>query len=215
MILLFIPFTINDILINYDNANYTEVVKIADEMLLNDTFSLQEEIEIRTYLSFSLVATSDTLRAKDEFVRILLKMPDYTLNPDFVSPKIYSVFLKAKDEYNRILKEIKDKTPPPLWYGLILPGTYQYKLESKIKGNIMKYTAYTSIGLLILSFISKEVLHRVYLSQVEQNDIDKWYNYYNLAYKSTFFFSYTTSGLYIFNLLDCLSLKRVKAKPKF
>uniref|UniRef100_A0A7C4UC41 Tetratricopeptide repeat protein n=1 Tax=candidate division WOR-3 bacterium TaxID=2052148 RepID=A0A7C4UC41_UNCW3 len=195
---------------NYNEANYDEVVRIADTLLKEDTFSIDDEIDIRTYLSFSLVAIGDTSRARKEFIKILLKKPDYSLNPEFVSPKIISIFLIAKDEYLRIVKEMKEKIPPPLWYGIILPGTYQFKVESRLKGNIMKYSFISSSSGLILSFLSKEILHRIYLSKRDQEEIDKWYRYYNLSYKSTFFFSYTTGGIYIFNLLDCLSLRRYK-----
>ncbi len=210
MIIIFLSLTMEELLINYDQANYYDVIMIAESLLSVDTFNLDDEIDIRTYLSFSLVAVGDTLRAKDEFVNLLLKKYDYTLNPEFVSPKIYNVFLKAKAEYEQIMKNLREKRLPPLWYGILIPGSYQYKLESRIKGNIMKYSSFTSTGMLLLSFISKEILHMVYHSQREQNEIDKWYGYYNLAYKSTFFFTYTTTGIYVFNLLDCLSLKRYK-----
>lgn len=208
MIILLFSISMRELLINYDEANYYEVVRIAYILLSEDTFSLEEEIDIRTYLSFALVAIGDTLRARDEFVKILLKKTDYSLNPEIVSPKIYNVFLNAKEKCSSIVKEMREKILPPLWYGLLIPGTYQYKIESKLKGNIMKYAAFASTGMFFLSFISKEIFHRIYLSQRNQEEIDKWYNYYNLAYKSNLFFTYSTSSIYIFNLLDCLSLKR-------
>jgi len=204
MILLVFFFSLGDVVQLYDQAEYQKVILVSDSLLADSTERAKYEVDIRTYRAFSFVALGDTSSAKREFKQILKISPSYDLNPAFVSPKIIEVFKIAKSEFIEEKEIARKSLPPPLWKSVLLPGTYQNWKKLEKKSRFFRASSIITGSALVVTVVSTEVLHRIYLSKTNQNEIDKWYNYYNLSYKARNTILLTTGIIITLNLLDVL-----------
>ena len=204
MIFLFFFYSLGKVVELYDLAEYQKVILVTDSLLADSLEKLKHEEKIRTYRAFSFVAMGDTSSAKKEFKQILKISPSYDLNPAFVSPKIIEVFRISKLEFIREKETVNKNLPPPLWKSILLPGTYQDWKKLEKKSRFFKTTSIMTGSTLLLTMISTEILHRVYLSKKNQDEIDKWYGYYNLSYKVRNTTLLTYGIVFTLNLLDVL-----------
>ncbi|MDO9391466.1 MAG: hypothetical protein Q7U71_06810, partial [bacterium] len=84
---------------SYERGYYNEVVANAQKALADTAvYTPSDMVYLRTYLAFSLVALGDDDQAAVVFKAILVSKPKLELNPEFVSPKIISVFKRAQLE---------------------------------------------------------------------------------------------------------------------
>ncbi len=204
MILLVFFYSLGDVVQLYDQAEYQKVILVSDSLLADSTEKAKYEVDIRTYRAFSFVALGDTSSAKSEFKQILRISPSYDLNPAFVSPKIIDVFKIAKSEFIEEKEIARKNLPPPLWKSILLPGTYQDWKKLEKKSRFFSASSIITGSALVVTVVSTEVLHRIYLSKTNQNEIDRWYNYYNLSYKARNTILLTTGIILTLNLLDVL-----------
>jgi len=195
------------IILLYDRGEYGKVVTLARRTLFDRDYDKGEEIPIRTYLAFSLVALERNEEAKDVFLQILSMAPDYYLDPDFVSPKIIQVFREAQKEYFASLKEKEEKEPipPPSWKDYLIPGRYQKNYGNKKRGEFLRTGAVISAGGLALSHLLYLYTHNLYLSKKDPEEVIRYYNYYNYSYKTRRFFFDLVLLFWMYNAFDLLT----------
>jgi len=195
----------------YTDGNYKDVVAYSDSILKQDSLNNQEEVYLRTYKAYSLVALMKPEKAKNEFIKILNIDSTYTLNPDIVSPKIINVFNEVKGKWLRSKIPIKipgknspspPPTPPSSFVKYTFPGAYQTYLGNKKKGNILKWSFLSSISSLIITESGYLYTHYMYEKQTEQSEIDKWYTWYNFFYKTRRLSFDITISIFLYNIID-------------
>jgi len=193
----------------YDAGEYEKVIEILKSVTTDTTITREEEINARTYLAFSFVAMDKKTEAKNQFIIILKKEAGFSLNPEFVSPKIMEVFNEAekmikKPQANNI---IKIKKPPPgtmhcLIKSSLFPGWGQLTRREERKGKLLMGSFVVSITALALSQLAYLSAENSYENAVTKSDIDYQYSRYNFTYKTRYIISEITVFLWIYSVTD-------------
>jgi len=201
---------------SYERGYYGEVVSTAQKAL-SDTmaYTPSDLVYLRTYLAFSLVALGNDDQAVETFKAILGAKPKLELNPEFVSPKIISVFKRAQLESvqsqgqsgvpaGMIFDRGKPKKLPCLWRTALWPGWGQsYRGEAK-KGKILKRSALgiaAGLGVLLLGTYQS---HQNYLNATDPDAIESKYGTYNSWYKTQNFGINLAVSFWFYSGLDIL-----------
>ena len=177
----------------------------------------QDKINLSTYIAFAYVAIGDTLNAQKHFENILTMNNDYSLNEEFVSPKIIHVFSKAKERISFLIKESPQYymiNPGQQVYrftrqNLILksafmPGWGQFDMDEKTKGIAMGSLFAASLIGTLSSFVITLNAKERYYDAVTSEDAEKYYNEYNLWSKINRFAFDIMLSAYAFNLFDVI-----------
>jgi hypothetical protein len=198
----------------YERGYYEEVVKIG-QIALDDTmaFTSSDMVYLRTYLAFSLVALGKDDQAVTVFKAILVSKPKLELNPEFVSPKIISVFKRAQLETAQnqgqtgvqsglIFDKGKPQKLPCLWRSALWPGWGQYHRGEIRKGRFLKWASLgISAGLGGL-FLGTSLSHQSYLDAKEPDAIESKYDTYNKWYKTRSFGINLAVSFWVYSALD-------------
>lgn len=202
---------LNKAILYYDDGNYQEVIKILNEVITNSTISLNEEINARTYLAFSYVAIDNRAEAKRQFILILKKKKLFSLNPEFVSPKIIEVYKEAERMVKKPTREkiIKIRKPPPtttecLVKSALLPGWGQITKREEKKGKLLIGAFSVSIAGLALSHLAYLSARNNYMNAVTTSDIEYQYSRYNFTYKTRYAMMEITLFVWFYGLTDIL-----------
>ncbi len=219
--ILAIPFlifstTINDIIIYYETGEYDRVVSEGEKILkdFKDDIGKDDLINLQTYIAFSYIALGDTINGQRYFENILTLDNNYTLNEEFVSPKIVQVFLKAKERINFLIKEI-----PPYFNietennlnvnkkniilkSLVFPGWGQMSIGEKNKSIVLGSIFLSSIIGSVTSYIFTLNMKDMYMKSTTEEDAIKNYDLYNNWSKVNRFFMDISFSVYIFNIFD-------------
>ena len=198
----------------YERGYYGEVVRSAQAALVDTTaYTPSDLVYLRTYLAFSLVALGDDDQAVAVFKAILVSKPKLDLNPEFVSPKIISVFKRAQLETAQSQGQtgvqsgmIFDKGKPQkiscLWRTALWPGWGQsYRGEIK-KGKILKRSALGIAAGLGAVFLGTYVSHQSYLNATDPDAIGPKYDTYNAWYKIRNFGVNLAVSFWFYSTLD-------------
>lgn len=214
-------FLLNSVVLTYEQGDYQKAVNLAQQALQDTTLEFQKstQISLHTYLAFSYVALEEREKAKEEFSHILDLDESFTLNPEFVSPKIIQVFREVKETKFPKRPSYSTTLPPggpekgvsPLlpWKGVfyrssLLPGWGQSFRGERKKGKILKYSFLTASAGLISTHIAYLVTHNAYLNAKEPGDIEKKYKRYDFCYRTRTFFISLTAATYLYNIMDAL-----------
>ncbi len=196
-------------MILYDAGKYETVVEILEKFVTDTTITLKQEINARTYLAFSFVALDDRTKAKLQFVTILEKEKGFSLNPEFVSPKIMEVFKEAekslkKPPTNNVIKI--QRMPPNATQCLVksslFPGWGQLTRGETKKGKVLMGSFAASLTALALSQLAYLSAKNSYEQAVTKSDIDYQYSRYNFTYKTRYIVSEITLFLWIYSITD-------------
>ncbi len=187
---------------------------------LGEDISDEDAINLQTYIAFSYVAIGDSVNAQKYFENILLIDKDYSLNEEFVSPKIIKVFEKAKDRINYLIKDM------PSYYNIqnpkivinysktnlllksaIVPGWGQYSIDKKYKA-LSLGTAFSiaTVGA-IVSYFTMDNARTRYENASTIDEAVEYYNSYNNLSKINRAFIDFTIIVYFINLWDILWLE--------
>jgi len=184
-------------------------VTILEEIIKDTTIIVDEEISTRTYLAFSYVALDKRAEAKAQFITLLKKKEGFSLNPEFVSPKIIEVFKEAE----KMVKEpgtekfitIK-KQPPGLTKCLVksslLPGWGQLAREENKKGSLLIGAFSVSMAALSLSHLACLSARNSYMNAVTKSDIEYQYSRYNFTYKTRYIMMEISLCVWLYSLTD-------------
>ena len=203
--------SINTAIFEYDKGNYKKVVEILQSVVSDTRLAPDDEINARTYLAFSYVALGNIQEAKNQFIIILKKKDRFSLNPEFVSPKIINVFNEAEKTLKKPMenKIIKIKSAPEstvrcLLKSSVFPGWGQLARGDKKKGTIL-------IGAFSVSFVALALSHFAcisakdsYMKATTQQDIDYQYSRYNFAYKTRYIIFEVNLFVWGYSAIDIL-----------
>ncbi|HAV92523.1 TPA: hypothetical protein DCW38_05005 [candidate division WOR-3 bacterium] len=177
----------------------------------------QDKINLGTYIAFSYVAIGDTLNAQKQFENILTLNADYSLNEEFVSPKITHIFLKAKERISFLIKESPQyyvinpsisvsRFPRQnlIFKSAFVPGWGQFDREEKTKGIVMGSVFASSLIGAITTYIGTINAKDRYYNATVEEDALKYYDEYNLWSKINRFAFDVTLSVYLFNLFDII-----------
>ena len=198
----------------YERGFYEEVVKTC-QAALDDTmaFTPSDLVYLRTYLAFSLVALGNDDQAVTVFNAILVSKPKLELNPEFVSPKIISVFKRAQLEASQsqgqsgvqsglIFDNGKPQKLPCLWRSGLWPGWGQYYRGEIKKGKILKRSALGITAGLGAVFLGTYLSHQSYLNATDPDAIGPKYDTYNAWYKTRNFGINLAISFWFYSALD-------------
>jgi hypothetical protein len=198
----------------YERGYYEEVVKTSLNAL-KDTmpYTSSDLVYLRTYLAFSLVALGADDQAVDVFKSILVSKPKLELNPEFVSPKIISVFKRAQLETAQSQGQsgvqsglIFDKGKPQkvscLWRSAIWPGWGQSRRGENRKGKILKWSALGVTAGLGTLFLGTYLSHQSYLNATNPDAIESKYKSYNDWYRARSFGINLAISFWFYSALD-------------
>jgi len=199
---------------SYERGYYDEVVNNAQKALADtSSYTPSDMVYLRTYLAFSLVALGNDDQAAAVFKAILVSKPKLELNPEFVSPKIISVFKRAQLETAQsqgqsgvqsgmIFDKGKPQKLPCLWRTALWPGWGQsYRGEIK-KGKILKRSALGIAAGLGAVFLGTYLSHQSYLNATDPDAIGPKYDTYNAWYKTRNFGINLAISFWCYSALD-------------
>lgn len=200
--------SINKAIILYDAGNFTGAITVLESVLEDTTLALDDEISSRTYLAFSYVACGKRAEAKEQFVTILRQKEGFSLNPEFVSPKIIEVF----EEAEKMVKEpqtnniITIKRHPGLRECLVksslFPGWGQHARGEDKKGKFLMGAFSVSVTALALSHLAYLSAESSYMSAETKSDIEHQYSRYNFAYKTRYIMFETSLLIWVYAVTD-------------
>jgi hypothetical protein len=200
----------------YERGYYEEVVRTG-QLALADTaaYTSSDLVYLRTYLAFSLVALGSDDHAVAVFKAILVSKPKLELNPEFVSPKIISVFKRAQLEAAQSQGQsgvqaglIFDKGKPNnlscLWRAALWPGWGQsYRGEIR-KGRFLKLASLAIAAGLGGVYLGTSISHRSYLDATDPDAIASKYSTYNKWYRARSFGINLAVSFWAYSALDIL-----------
>ncbi len=203
--------SINKAILLYDDGNYQESIRILEFASKDTMLTLDEELSARTYLAFSYVALGKRTDAKEQFISIIKKQEGFSLNPEFVSPKIIEVFKEAK----KMVKEpnteniitIREKPPGIarcLVQSSLFPGWGQMSRGDSRKGKFLIGTFSVSVAALALSHLAYLSAENSYIHAETQSDIEHQYSRYNFAYKTRYVMMQVSFLVWLYSITDIL-----------
>ncbi|MDY6787189.1 MAG: hypothetical protein SVK54_03585, partial [candidate division WOR-3 bacterium] len=174
-------------------------------------------INLRTYLAFAQVALGNTKAAQENFEKILTINRNYSLNEEFVSPKIIDVFKQAKNRVNLFITDQPDyyKYSSPmtrvpfsqtnlLVKSIVVPGWGQIDKNHTVKGILTGSVFMAGAVSAIVSFIAMDNARDRYLNAASPETARQLYNTYNnYSILNRISFDIMLSA-YVFNILDVL-----------
>lgn len=199
---------------SYERGFYDDVVRNAQKALADTmVYTTADLVYLRTYLAFSLVALGDDDQAVTVFKAILVSKPKLELNPEFVSPKIISVFKRAQLEAAQsqgqsgvqpgmIFDKGKPQKIPCLWRSSLWPGWGQSYRGEMRKGKFLQRSALgiaTGLGAL---FLGTYLSHQSYLNATDPDVIESKYKTYNTWYKTRNFGINLAVSFWFYSALD-------------
>jgi len=208
--------SINDIIIFYETGEYDKVVSEGERMLkdFKDQMSKDDLINLQTYIAFSYIAIGDTISAQNYFENILTLDNNYSLNEEFVSPKIVKVFLKAKERINfliedalpyyKIEKNMNFDRKNLLIKSALFPGWGQSILGERNKSVVLGSIFLSSLIGSVTSYVFTLNMKEMYLKSTTEEDAIKNYKTYNNWSKVNRFFVDVTFSVYLFNIFDII-----------
>jgi hypothetical protein len=207
---------LGSVVASYERGFYDEVVINAQKALADTAvYTPSDMVYLRTYLAFSLVALGEDDQAAAVFKAILVSKPKLELNPEFVSPKIISVFKRAQLEAAQsqgqtgvqsglIFDKGKPQKLPCLWRTALWPGWGQsYRGEIK-KGKILKRSAMGIAAGLGAVFLGTYLSHQSYLNSTDPDAIGPKYDTYNAWYKIRNFGINLSVSFWFYSALDII-----------
>lgn len=211
-------YTLNDIIIAYETGEYRQAISIGEDIIdkLGDEIEKKDAINLQTYIAFSYVAIGDTVNAQRYFENILSMDITYTLNEEFVSPKIINVYNNAKNRINFLIKENPDyfsvktgeKTMRFPRSNLILksvfvPGWGQIDEGSRIKGITVSSVFYAGIAGTAATLAAVIDARNKYNQALPEDAAMLYENYNNLSKVNRVLIDISIAA-YVFNLIDIL-----------
>jgi hypothetical protein len=200
--------SINRAIILYDGGNFGEAIDVLESVLEDTTLALDDEISSRTYLAFSYVACGERAQAKEQFVTILRKQEGFSLNPEFVSPKIIEVFKEAEKmvkepETNNIISIKKvPSTTECLVKSSLFPGWGQHSRGEGKKGKFLMGAFSVSLAAFTLSHLAYLSAESSYMNAETSSDIEYQYSRYNFAYKARYVMAETSILIWVYAITD-------------
>jgi hypothetical protein len=201
---------------SYERGFYDEVVINAQKALADTVvYTPSDLVYLRTYLAFSLVALGNDDQAVGAFKAILVTKPKLELNPEFVSPKIISVFKRAQLEAAQsqgqtvvqaglIFDKGKPQKLPCLWRTALWPGWGQSFRGEIRKGKILKRSTIGIAAGLGTVFLGTYLSHQSYLNATDPDAIGPKYDTYNAWYKTRNFGINLAISFWFYSALDII-----------
>ncbi len=86
----------------YNQGKFNEAIRLINQAF-KDNLTTDEKKEANKYIALSQIALGNMNAARDTFTELLLLDPNYKLEEDEVSPKVYQFFLQVKEEKKDII----------------------------------------------------------------------------------------------------------------
>ena len=211
-------YTLNDIIIAYETGEYRNAIEIGEDILdkAGDESDKRDAINLQTYIAFSYVAIGDTANAQKYFENILTLDITYTINEEFVSPKIIDVFNNAKNRINFLIREnpeyfsvktgtqnIRFPRSNLIMKSAFVPGWGQIDEGNRVKGITVSSLFYAGIAGTAATLAGLiDARNKYYAASAE--DAPQLYANYNNWTKANRIFTDISVAAYVFNILDII-----------
>lgn len=212
------------------NFDYSEVITQAEQMLSDSVFNPTELIQIYEMKGIAHFSLGQEEEARSAFMQLLNEEPNYSMDPNKISPKIISFFNEIKVGYQTQLEEekpIRDSLKivrdnfliqqsdykAALVKNLLLPGWGQFQLGNSSKGIIYSLLSIASSASSVFFIIETNKTEKAYLNETNKNLIEGKYNDYNSAYKTRNLLVATTAIVWIISQLDILFFTELNSQP--
>jgi len=178
------------------NGQY-EQVELLSLRLLQDYPDLTADEVARVNLTagYALIMLNREAEARRCFARALDAVPELALDPVQVSPKFRVVFdeVKAARPEARPRPLPADTSAQPhsslfasaMWSNLIVPGSGQWKMGSRLRGALLFGAEATCLTLLIINAIEMQNSRADYHAATDPVNIRRAYERYNQDYQAT------------------------------
>jgi len=184
----------------YTIGDYTKAIKELKKIEKQSKGG--EKIEVYEYLALCYTAVGDRETALDYFKKLLHIEPKYELNPITTSPEILELFENAK----------KERASESAMCSCFIPGFGQFMEGNEEKGKIIMAAAGLFLSTSIISWLITDNKGNYYNS-LGPDDIDEIkdaYQDYDRWYKISLVNSSIFLSIYIYSIIDALSLKKEK-----
>lgn len=213
------PASINDVIISYETGEYATAILSGEEILKKSGEAMEKKdlINVETYLAFSYVAIGDTVNAQKYFENILMLDRNYSLNAEFVSPKIINVFNKSRERVNVLIQNSPDyysvtkeaqaskySRTNLLLKSLALPGWGQHDRGETVKSTAMGAIYIAGLAATVGSLVGTFDARSKYQQAETTDDAARLYDTYNNLSKLNRVSFDITLSLFIFNIYDIL-----------
>ncbi|MDK9700150.1 MAG: hypothetical protein OEM52_08405 [bacterium] len=182
-----IPTVINSIDSLYRYGEIDAAEQLAVSALNRKDVSSEERFRLEMLLAYAYVAKNDRDGAKQAFLRALTLKPDYQLDPDAISPKIFEIFSEArhviqsqtttsKEDLLRLRKyETRWRGTPS---GLLFPAWGLARQEKIAHAWIFGSLEIAAIGAATYATISTANAKDDYQkARTNNNPVEKWNDY--------------------------------------
>jgi formylglycine-generating enzyme required for sulfatase activity len=88
----------------YNRGKFNDAIRLINQAL-KESLTKEEKLEAYKYLALSYLAVGNVNSAKDTFTELFMIDPNYMLDEDEVSPKVYQFFLQVKEEKKGVIIE--------------------------------------------------------------------------------------------------------------
>jgi hypothetical protein len=200
----------------YERGYYQETVEAALQALADTaSYGSNDILYLRTYLAFSLVALDREGEAVEVFKQMLRAKPKMELNPEFVSPKIISVFKRAQMEETQLSSQsavqsgmLFERGRPArydcLWRSALWPGWGQAYRGELRKGKVLKWSSLgiaAGVGALL---VGTSLSRQSYLDATDPALIESRYEAYNRWYRTRNFGVNLMISFWAYSALDIM-----------
>ena len=213
--------TIEELKQKYVSFNYDEVVKLADKMISSGNYSSSQLTEIYEMKGMSEYSLGQELEARYSFEELLRLDPNFSMNPNRVSPKIVNFYNEIKVAY---LNELEEERPildslriikqnmaianenykTAVIKNIVFPGWGHFQMGNTTKGLIYSILNVASTAASIVYIIETNNKESAYLNETDKNLIASKYSDYNSSYKTRNLLLAATIAIWISSQVDIL-----------
>jgi hypothetical protein len=225
---------LEDLKREYESFNYTEVIKLADE-LLADTSALSENeiIEIFMLKAIAHYSLNEEVQVRTSFIEVLKINNDYEPDPAKISPKIINIFNSVRNDFLLAVKEESSGTKPSptdtiivyqkpdtvivqdyiykhaMIRSILLPGWGHLYAGDKTKGFILTGLGTAALASMLYFIVDTNNKENEYLNETDPNLLEAKYAEFNDSYKIRNGLIIAYAVIWIYAQLDMLFFNNV------
>ncbi len=214
----------------YTAFEYREVIKIADQLLSLNNFTVEETTQIYELKGLAHFAIGEEGAAREAFELLLNINSNYTMDQRRISPKIVSFFneikisfLDGREQQRPILDSLRvfkeslilqqENYKYAVIKNLFVPGWGQFQLNNPTKGYIYSILSITSITSAIVYIIKTNDKQRAYLNEANKVLIPSKYDEYNSSYKIRNLLIAGAAMVWLASQIDILFFTEINSLP--
>lgn len=222
--------TIEELRQEYISFNYEKVIELANQMVNSGDYSSEQLIEIYEIKGMSQYSLGQELPARISFEELLKIDPNFSMDPNRVSPKIVNFYNEIKVAYLneleqdrpildslRIVKQnmmiANENYKTAVIKNIVLPGWGQFQMGNTSKGLIYSILSVGTAASAIAYIIETNDKESAYLNETNKDLIDSKYDEYNSAYKTRNILLSATAIVWVISQIDILFFTDINQVP--